>query len=168
MVPEELAGRGSRSADIAPHAKNTARRAAGLEGTLVDKQRMDIASLDTNDARVASMWVAGPGALLVAKTHKIRERSDQIDRTRDKDALDVLRLLRVFDAALVAARLQLLLEDELARAATRRALDLLPELFGTRTRHGVESAVRAAGASEDPDTIALSLMALIDDVLASL
>ncbi len=33
-----------------------------------------------------TMWVAGPGALIVAKIHKIAERAGAKDRVRDKDA----------------------------------------------------------------------------------
>jgi len=106
MVAEGLAGAGTRSADIAPHAKNTARRAVGLEGTLVDRQRRLIDSLDPTDERSATVWVAGPGALLVAKVHKIYERSDaseRSDRIKDKDVLDVLRLLQAVPTSRVAA-----------------------------------------------------------------
>src|ERR1700731_1558632 len=46
MVPEELAGKGSRSADLAPHGKRSARRAKGIEGSLVDRDRTLIRSLD--------------------------------------------------------------------------------------------------------------------------
>ena len=38
MVPEALAGRGTRSADLGVHGKRAARRALGLEGALVDRE----------------------------------------------------------------------------------------------------------------------------------
>ena len=46
MVPEALAGAGSRGARLGPHGKKAARRARGLEGALIDRQRMEIAALD--------------------------------------------------------------------------------------------------------------------------
>ena len=39
MVPEALAGAGSRGARLGPHGKRVARRAKGLEGALVDSTR---------------------------------------------------------------------------------------------------------------------------------
>lgn len=80
MVPDALAGAGSRGARLGTHGKRVARRAKGLEGALVDRDRMTIAALDPNDRRAVSMLVAGPGALLVAKTHKIAERARDTSR----------------------------------------------------------------------------------------
>ena len=73
MVPEALAGRGTRSADLGVHGKRAARRALGLEGALVDREPHTIASLDPDDPRTVTMNVAGPGALLVAKLQKLWE-----------------------------------------------------------------------------------------------
>jgi hypothetical protein len=92
MVPEALAGPGGRGARLGPHGTRAARRAKGLEGALVDRERRGIGALEPDDPRVVELWIAGPGALLVAKVHKIAERVAAQDRIRDKDALDVLRL----------------------------------------------------------------------------
>lgn len=168
MVPEALAGPGRRSARLGPHGKRAARRAKGLEGALVDRDRMVVTALDPTDPRAATIWVAGPGAMLVAKVHKIAERVDAIDRVRDKDALDILRLLRAVDTDLIVERLVRLQSDELSIGVTDEAIDQLPELFGTSEREGVTMAVRAAGTSEDPATIAGSLVALVEDLAAAL
>jgi len=80
MVPEALAGRGRRSAELKPHGKHSARRAKGLEGVLIDRDRHTIMSFEPADHRSAEVWVAGPGALLVAKLHKIAERTGAQDR----------------------------------------------------------------------------------------
>jgi uncharacterized protein YigA (DUF484 family) len=56
----------------------------------------------------------------VAKLHKIAERADDNDRIRDKDALDVLRLLRAVDTDELASRVRVLRETELAGAVTLR------------------------------------------------
>ena len=88
MVPEALAGAGSRGARLGPHGKRVARRAKGLEGALVDRNRQALVSLDPADNRSVVMNVAGPGALLVAKIHKIADRAETrrrgVSRTRTR------------------------------------------------------------------------------------
>lgn len=51
MVPEALAGAGSRGARLGTHGKTVARRAKGLEGSLVDRDRMVISAFDPRDRR---------------------------------------------------------------------------------------------------------------------
>src|SRR5437016_6207184 len=165
MVPEALAGPGRRGAMLGPHGRRTARRAKGLEGTLVDRDRRTITSLDATDTRTATIWVAGPSALLVAKLHKIGERVGGQDRVRDKDALDVLRLLRAVETEDIADRLRTLARSPLSADVTAEALELLQALFGEPDSEGVLMAVRAAGQAEDPATIAGSLMALVHELL---
>jgi len=114
------------------------------------------------------MWVAGPGALLVAKVHKIAERVGSQDRVRDKDALDVLRLLRSIETEQLSDRLSVLRRNDLSSAVTAEAVCLLPDLFGTAESAGVAMAVRAAGPGEDPATIAGSVIALVEDLCARL
>lgn len=164
MVPEALAGPGSRGARLGPHGKRAARRAKGLEGALIDRDTRTIGALDPVDTRQVSMWVAGPGALLIAKIHKIAERVDASDRVRDKDALDVLRLLRAVDTDQLADRLRSLLDQDLTRSVATEAISVLPQLFRDARSDGVTMAVRAAGTAEDPTTIAGSLIALIADL----
>lgn len=164
MVPEDLAGPGTRGARLGPHGKRAARRAKGLEGALVDRERLTIGALDPDDGRTVEMWVAGPGALLVAKVHKIADRTGNQDRIRDKDALDVLRLLRSIETEGLVDRVAVLRRSDLSAAVTNEAVGLLPVLFGTSESAGVAMAVRAAGSAEDPNTIARSLVALVDDL----
>ncbi len=132
----------------------------------VDRELVTIAALEPGDGRTVELWVAGPGALLVAKVHKIAERVDAHDRVRDKDALDVLRLLRAIDTAGLAHRLLLLSGTELSASVTSEAITLLPALFGSTDGEGVAMAVRAVGAAEDSATIAASLVALVDELLS--
>jgi len=67
MVPERLAGSGSRrSARIPPHDHHAARRATGLEAAIIDQSPMTVESLG-DDGRRAVINVAGSAALLVAK-----------------------------------------------------------------------------------------------------
>lgn len=168
MVPAALAGSGRRSAELGVHGNRAARRARGLEGALADRDRHRVTALDDRDSRAATLWVAGPAALLVAKIHKIAERVDHNDRVRDKDALDVLRLLRATDTADLAARLRMLRRDPLAAEVTADALDQLPRLFATPGSAGVAMAVRAAGGGEPDAVIAGSFAALVDDLRAAL
>lgn len=118
MVHEALAGPGTRGARPGPHGKRAARRAKGLEGALVDRDQHTISALDEADSRQVRMWVAGPAALLIAKIHKIAERVDAHDRVGDKDALDLLRLLRAVDTGVLADRFRSLLADDLSRSVT--------------------------------------------------
>ncbi len=167
MVPEAIAGPGSRAARLGVHGKIVARRAKGLEGALIDRDRIRIGALDPVDTRTVDMWVAGPGALLVAKVIKIAERVGG-HRRLDKDALDVLRLLRAVETADLAERLGRLLEHDLSRDVTVEAIDLLGPLFGTLDAVGVGLVVRSAGADADPEILALSMTTLIDDLLQRL
>ena len=57
MVPDALAGPGKRGARLGPHGKRVARRAKGLEGALVDRERMVITSLDPGVERSVAMLV---------------------------------------------------------------------------------------------------------------
>jgi len=168
MVPEALAGPGTRGARLGVHGKRVARRAKGLEAALVDRQPMTIGALDPSDPRSVTMLVAGAGALLVAKVHKIAERTRDGDRVRDKDALDVLRLLQATDTSDLAQRLTRLRNDDLSAEVTNEAVAQLPPLFGSHDSVGVAMATRAAGPGADPDVIAASLIALASDLLAEL
>lgn len=167
MVAEALAGKGSRSADLGVHGKRAARRARGLEGAIVDKQVHTIASFDANDTRSVTMNVAGPGALLVAKLHKLGERTANDDRVKDKDALDVFRLLRAIATDDLAQRLDGLLLDRDAEPVTRTALAYLHDLFGHSGAIGIQLAIRASARLIDPNELAQSAIALSQMLLAA-
>jgi hypothetical protein len=167
MVPDALAGPGSRGARLGTHGKRVARRAKGLERALVDRDRMTIAALDPNDDRSVSMLVAGPAALLVAKTHKIAERAGDTSRIRDKDALDVLRILQTTSTSELSRRLELMKRDGVSTDVAEEAMAQLGLLFGSLDAIGVEMAVRAAGPEADPQTIAASLTLLVVEIIDS-
>ena len=168
MVPEALAGAGSRGARLGPHGKRVARRAKGLEAALVDRKRMEIVSLERNDDRSVVMSVAGPAALLVAKVHKVAERTGTSDRVSDKDALDVLRLLQATeDTATLAARLVDLADDMVSAEVTTEAVSQLEPLFGSPDAVGISMAVRAARADAEADMISASFTTLVSDLLAA-
>ncbi len=103
MVPEAVGGPGRRGARLGPHGNRAARKARGLEATLVDHQQRTIEALENEDERAFEVAVAGPASLLVAKLHKIAERIDTTGRREDKDALDILRLLQAVTTEVIAA-----------------------------------------------------------------
>ena len=167
MVPEALAGAGSRGARLGSHGNKAARRATGLEGALVDRERMEITALEPGVERSIAMLVAGPAALLVAKVHKIAERTGTGDRVSDKDGLDVLRLLQAIDTPTFAAGLAHLANHEISAAVTAEAVSQLAPLFGSPNSVGVTMTVRAARAGAEADVIAASFTALVSDLLTA-
>jgi len=101
---------------------------------------------------------------LIAKIHKIEERIPQ-SRTENKDALDVLRLLRAIQTADLVTRLTTLRESNLAGAVTEQALTHIPALFGVLDAPGVMMAIAASTGEEEADTIAASMVALATDLV---
>ena len=126
---------------------------------------MEITSLDPGVERSVAMLVAAPAALLVAKVHKIAERSETRDRASNKDALDVLRLLQAIETPTLAAGLAQLADHELCAAVTAEAVSQLAPLFGTPEAIGTGMAVQAAGPTADEHVISASLAALVSDLL---
>jgi hypothetical protein len=167
MVPEAVGGAGRRAARLAGHAKEIARKARGLEAALVDKHTMPIVALDLSDSRTFAVAVAGPGALLVSKLHKIRERlgEHKASRLDDKDALDILRLLQAVPTLDLARRFRELLADPIASEVTREAFSSLKELFSQPQGAGAQMAVRAAGPLAVPEQISQSCAILATDLL---
>jgi hypothetical protein len=167
MVPEQLAGPGRRGADLGVHGREAARRAKGLEATLVDCSPMELSALDPQDERKVMIKVAGPTALLIAKLHKIGERVEagNLNRVKPKDALDVLRLLRGIQSEVFAGVFRQLSTDPLAEQVTIEALSLLRDLFGTPEASGSQLAAAAAYPLEDEDLIKGSCAAIATEVL---
>ena len=170
MVPEQLAGAGSRrSGRIAPHSDRATRRTTGLEAAVIDHAPMLIKALDPTDARTIEMNVAGPAALLIAKLHKLGERAAAPGRLLDKDAHDVYRLLVATESAAVATTLRQLREHELSDRVTRDALSYLLKLFAAGPDAlGSTMAGRAEQLVGSPATVSASASALAADLLALL
>lgn len=167
MVPEAFAGAGTRGARLGVHGKRAARRAKGLEATLVDRERRTVVALDPTDERSREIWIAGPAALIVAKLHKIGERVGAQDRVRDKDALDLYRLLQTVSTNQLAEGITRLGADPVSSAVTAEALVTLRQLFTRRDAEGVEMTVRAAGDPDSSEVVRASTVALTDDLLAA-
>lgn len=139
IVPEAFAS-GSpkhRSVRLGTHDKMAVRRTHGLEAALVDNSVMRLDSLEPGDNRSVDVRVAGPSALLIAKLHKLNDRlapGQSPDRLGDKDAADIYRLMQVFPAEGISARLKELSTHAQAGLATKEAIVFLDELFGARGR----------------------------------
>ena len=135
---------------------------------MVDRDVREIGALDERDPRRFRVAVAGPAALLVAKLHKIHERVDAPSRASDKDALDVLRLLRVVPTDTFADALGHLREDPLSAEVTEEAILYLRELFSSPDAPGSSMAARAASPLEPQDEIRESCALLSQDLLVEL
>ena len=168
LVPRSVSvGKGRRDAKLEGHAPRAARIVDGLEGTLIDHDEMDVAALREADARRLRVRVAGPAGLLVAKAFKVHERKAEVDRLRDKDALDVLRLLRGTELDELVERFRRLLSDEPSGAVSAQGIRYLGELFREPTAIGARMAARAVGTLEDAEENAASCAVLTDDLLAA-
>ena len=172
MVPEDLAGSGSkgaRGARLPPHSKRSIRRAAGLEAAIVDNTVEIITALDPADTRTFDVKVAGPAALIVAKMHKLMERLENPRRLKDKDAHDIYRILRAIETAELAEGFERLLRDALSEDVTREALTGLQQHLAS----GPESSFsHMAGRAEEgigePATVSLAVAVLAQDLLDAL
>lgn len=169
LVPATVSpGTGRRAARLPGHGVHAARKVDGLEGVLVDQAEHDIGSLEPAvDRRVVRAKVAGPGALLVAKMFKIYERRGSA-RANDKDALDVLRILRAVPTSDLALRLGSILTDTRSATTGGRSIELFADLFGNRGSEGAVMAARAAQPVMDADQIRLTCEALAGDLLDAL
>lgn len=154
MVPERFAPAGGRrSVRLPPHDKMIARKAIGLEGSILDYDLIEISALEGTDSRRCTVRVAGPAALVVAKVYKLRDRlaEGKNDRIADKDAADVYRLMLAIPMREFVRRLRPLLDDETAGPVCREAINLMAQLFGARAAIGVimaSEALRVAVPSE--------------------
>lgn len=134
---------------------------------------MTIGALDPADPRREESNVAGPAALLVAKTHKIGDRVDRAqaggrDRTLNKDAHDVYRLLRAVSADEVVEALQRLRSHDDSRTTTDWAIDTLARLAGDPAAPLCVMAGQAVGIAGTPEQVAQVAAAtwvLVQDIL---
>jgi hypothetical protein len=165
MIPDLVAGGGRRGADLGVHGRKVARRARGLEGALIDNDALTVRSLDEADPRAVAVRVAGCGALLVAKMHKIADRRDDERRSSDKDALDVYRILRSTSTSVLASGIGMLLHNDVSQVVTREAIEHLRGLFALPDLLGSRMAARAADPLLDPEEIAASVAVLTQDLL---
>jgi hypothetical protein len=166
IVPEELAPKAGRRSARLPgeHGKSTARKIPGLAGAVVDNAPLELASLEGGDPRQITVNVAGYGALLVAKLHKLGDRLATPERLQAKDAGDVYRLFDSVSAEDMAATFRSLLDDGRSAATTTKALAYLDELFLTRAAVGTSLAVDALRAVLPDTTVTSAMTAYVDEL----
>lgn len=160
MVPASMGGSGRRGARLGQHGADVARKATGLEAALVDNATYVLPALDPADSRAVDVAIAGLGALLVGKLHKLAERENTPARWSPKDGLDVLRILQGADLKQMGSTLAALEVNLLASAATRDARTHLHRLFGAPNAFGANMAVRASVALEDATFVSAACVAL--------
>lgn len=102
---------------------------------VIDNSKILIDSLDPLDTRFFNIKVAGPASLVIAKLHKINDRI-LTSRSSDKDALDLLRLLRKVNMQELANVLIRLKNDSLAGAITVTAVNSISALFSSAKSPG--------------------------------
>jgi hypothetical protein len=171
MVPEALAGAGgkkSRGARIPPHSKKATRRAKGLEAAVADNSVLRVTAPAEFGDRDVEVQVAGPAALLVAKLHKIGERTRYPTRLSDKDAHDVYRILRSIPTEELAITFRRLLDEDVCAEVTSEASGILHRLFSTPDSLGSVMAGRAEAGVGDPEQVAVSVAFLAQDLLEML
>ena len=166
MVPMALGGPGRRSARLGPHGTEVARKTRGLEAAIVDNSVVTLTALDPSDTRAVKVAVAGLGALLVAKLHKLSEREGTPTRWVPKDGLDVLRILQAADLDHLGTTLSRLERHEIAGSITGEAHSLLRNLFGSQEARGAAVAVRASREVAAAAAITLSCETLASRLLA--
>ena len=168
LVPESLGGKGRRGARLGVHGNRAARKSIRIRGgpRLITTARSS-RPLIRQTAAEHEILVAGPGALLVSKAHKIVEREGQPGRVSDKDALDVLRLLQAIPTDALAQSLASLSKEDLPKRVAREAVNHLEHLFENAQAPGSQMAARAVGILENPATIAASCETLVRDLLSA-
>ncbi len=168
LVPTSISpGKGRRAARLRGHDPRLARKVAGLEGALVDRDRVTLGALTEEDQRSFDIKVAGPAALLVSKLIKIDDRCDT-PRQNDKDALDVVRLLRGVATSDLAERMLHVANDERSSEVACRSIDLLRSLFCRRSAAGIQMAIRSTFGLMDPDELAVSCELLASSLLQAI
>jgi hypothetical protein len=126
-----------------------------------------LTALDPNDGRQVDLRVAGPAALLIAKAIKVEERladadGGKITRLKEKDALDMFRLLQAVETEDLGQGIQRHLADDQAREVTARGLRVL-EAHGST--HRSQLPMLAAQAAAGDVAVAPSFVALTKDLL---
>jgi hypothetical protein len=170
IVPAGAADGGRRSAELGPHGSRVARRTAGLEAALIDNELMQIAALDPSDGRSMQARVAGLPALLIAKSYKIFDRveSGREDRTSNKDASDVIRIMQSVAPAQMTAALSGLRENATAGASTELGIAHFDELFGRRNGHGIAMAVQALARAMPAERVRAICLAYAGEIRSGL
>jgi hypothetical protein len=170
--PRILSNRSSKSrgADLGPHGRDVVRIIDGLDSALIDNSVLTISSFEAEDLRSYKMKVAGPAALIIAKTAKIGDRllgSDE--RLVSKDAYDVYRLLLATHTELLGQLFQKLLSNPISASESQIGLTAFTQLFAkSQDAPGNRLVAEAAKGIEDADLLMASSWALASDLVETL
>lgn len=161
---------GRRGARLGSHGSQAARKAVGLEGALLDNRRMRIGSLDDEDPRAFEVRVAGLAALFVSKLHKLADRAEREDAKRlfNKDASDVVQIMRSVLPRELAETLIVLKADPVAGPPTEQAMAYLQNLFGRRASLGISMAADALRRAVPEERIRAICLAYVSELEHSL
>jgi hypothetical protein len=161
---------GGRGARLGPHGKRAARRSPGLEAALVENKLMRITALDPAEERSVEARVAGLPALLIAKSYKIHDRIEAgvEDRTYDKDASDIVRIMQSLASRSMAAALVGLRTDPAAGRSTELGITYFEDLFGRRNGEGIAMAIRALRLAMPEERVRAICLAYAEQILGAL
>jgi hypothetical protein len=114
--------------------------------------------------------VAGPAALIIAKTAKIGDRlMGSSKRRTSKDAHDVYRLLLATQTELLGQLFQKLLSNPISAPESQIGLTALTQPFAkSQDAHGNRLAAEAAKGIADADLLMASSWALASDLVETL
>ncbi|MGW6360929.1 hypothetical protein ACWFR5_38615 [Streptomyces sp. NPDC055092] len=149
LIPHQLAPQPNtrRRTELPPHDSWATKKVPGLEVAAVDRSLMTVGTLTPGDTRRIEAYVAGPAALLVAKSIKLDERirdaAKRPDRLSNKDAGDVYRIMTTVPAPDVARAFTVLRNNPRVGDIALHGLQLLHALFGAAATPGTELAVQA-------------------------
>jgi hypothetical protein len=128
---------------------------------------LTISSFEAEDLRSYKMKVAGPAALIIAKTAKIGDRLLESDeRLVSKDAYDVYRLLLATHTDVLGQLFGKFLSNSLSRPEAQIGLNAFAELFAkSQDARGNRLAADAAKGIEDAALLRASCWALASDLV---
>lgn len=134
LVPGSIAGPGRRGARVPGQDKHALGRADGLELSLLNRAKRAVRTFGEPEESV-EMYVAGPAAILCAKSYKLAERLVERDRggrdrVRAKDAGDAWRMMAVSDPREVRRVFEAGERHETMGPAIARGRKYLHDLFG--------------------------------------
>lgn len=169
IVPKQIAPTAGRRGARLPggHGNTAAQKTAGVEGALVDHDPIEIRALAEADRRRVVVEVAGPAALLVAKSFKLGERLNTPRRFQPKDAGDVFRLYEANGGDEMAGGLRRLGNDPRSADVTKQAMEHLRTLFATPRSPGIELAVTALGGITNRRDVTETMVGYTRDLLAT-
>jgi len=137
---------------------------------LIDNSVLTISSFEPEDPRSYEMTVAGPAALIIAKTAKIGDRlMGSSERLTSKDAHDVYRLLLATQTELLGQLFEKLLSNPLSEIEAQTNLSAFAQLFAkSQDAPGNRLVAEAAKGIEDADLLMASSWALASDLVETL